>query len=64
MGATLSVAPESAIGTLLTSTELEPTSVVLHTYTGEPIPVRGVLSVSVKYGRKSYPGLKLIAVPK
>ena len=61
-GAALSVAPESAIGALLPSTQLEPTNVVLRTYTGEPIPVRGVLSVSVKYGGKNYPGLKLIVV--
>ena len=61
-GAALSVAPESAIGALLPLTELEPTNVVLHTYTGEPIPVRGVLSVSVKYGGRSYPGLKLIVI--
>ena len=61
-GAALSVALESAISALLHSTELESTNVVLCTYTGEPIPVSGVLSVSVKYGRKSYPGLKLIVV--
>lgn len=61
-GVALSVAPESTIGALLPSTELEPTNVVLRTYTGEPISVRGVLLVSVKYSGKSNPGLKLIVV--
>lgn len=61
-GVALSVAPESAIDALLPSTELEPTNVVLRNYTGEPISVRGVLLVSVKYSGKSNPGLKLIVV--
>ena len=62
-GAAVSVAPESAITALLQTTNLEPTSVVLRTYTGEQIPVRGVLSVSVGYGGKTYPHLKLLSGP-
>ena len=61
-GAAVSVAPESAITALLQTTNLEPTSVVLRTYTGEQIPVRGVLPVSVGYGGKTYPHLKLLVV--
>ena len=61
-GAAVSVAPESALDAMLSSTELEPTNVVLRTYTGEQIPVRGVLPVSVTYGGRSYPGLRLLVV--
>ena len=61
-GAAVSVAPESAITALLQTTNLEPTTVVLRTYTGEQIPVRGVLPVSVGYGGKTYPHLKLLVV--
>ena len=60
MGAAVSVAPESTITALLP--KLESTTVVLRTYTGEQIPVRGVLSVSVGYGGKSYSNLKLLVV--
>ena len=49
-GAAMSIAPES-VGDLQSSTDLEPANVVLCTYkTGEQIPVRGVLPVSVMYG--------------
>ena len=62
IGAAVSVAPESAITALLQLAELEPSTVVLRTYTGEQIAVRGVLQVSVGYGGKSYSNLKLLVV--
>ena len=61
-GAACSLVPESAVATLLTSAELQPTNVVLKTYTGEQIPVKGVLSVTVKYGQQSHRNLKLLVI--
>ena len=61
-GAAVSLAPESAIVALLPSAEPQPFNVVLKTYTGEQIPVKGVLSVTVRYGQQSYSNLKLLIV--
>ena len=59
-GAAVSIAPESAVTSLLSSSPLLPTSIVLKTYTGEQIPVKGTLTVEVSYGQKRYPNLKLL----
>ena len=61
-GAAVSLAPESAIASLLSSTTLQPTSIILKTYTGEQIPVKGTLSVDVKYGQQHHKNLKLLVV--
>ena len=61
-GAAVSLAPESAVAALPPSSELQPTNVVLKTYTGESIPVKGMLSVIVKYGQQTYRNLKLLVV--
>ena len=61
-GAAVSLAPESAVAALLPSSELQPTNVVLKTYTGELIPVKGMLSVTVKYGQQTFCNLKLLVV--
>ena len=61
-GAAVSLAPESAVAALLSSAELQPTNIVLKTYTGEQIPVKGVLSVTVKYGQQSHRNLKLLVI--
>ena len=42
-GAAVSLAPESAVASLLSTHQLLPSSVVLKTYTGEQIPVKGSL---------------------
>ena len=61
-GAAVALAPESAVAALLPSSELQPTNVVLKTYTGELIPVKGMLSVTVKYGQQTFRNLKLLVV--
>ena len=61
-GAAVSLASESAVATLLPTVQLQHTNVVLKTYTGEPIPVKGILSVDVRYGQQSHKGLKLLIV--
>ena len=55
----MSVVPISAVGDLQSSSDLD---VVLRTYTGEQISVRGVLPVSVTNGGKGRPGQKLLVV--
>ena len=47
---------------LLPSTELQPTNVVLKTYTGESIPVLVILPVTVSYGKQRYTKLDLLVV--
>ena len=62
-GAGSSVAPESAVAALLPSNKLQPyTGLPLRTYTGEPIPIKGVLPVTVKYGQQSHHNLRLVVV--
>ena len=61
-GAAVSLAPESAVESLLSSSELLPSNVILKTYTGEQIPVKGSLLVDVKYGQQRYTNLKLLVV--
>ena len=61
-GAAVSLAPESAVASLLSISPLQPTNVVLKTYTGEQIPVKGTLSVDVKYGQQHNKNLKLLVV--
>ena len=61
-GAAVSLAPESAVATLLSTTQLQSSNIVLRTYTGEQIPVKGVMSVDVRYGQQHHRGLKLLIV--
>ena len=61
-GAAASIAPESVLADLLPAAELQQTSTVLKTYTGEVIPVRGTISVDVWYGGKLHKNLKLLVV--
>ena len=61
-GAAVSLAPESAVASLLSSTTLQPTSIILKTYTGEQIPVKGTLPVEVRYGQQHHKNLKLLVV--
>ena len=61
-GAAVSLAPESAVASLLTHSTLQPTGVILKTYTGEQIPVKGTMTVDVKYGQQHYKNLKLLVV--
>ena len=61
-GAAVSLAPESDVAALLPSAELKPSSIILKTYTGEQIPVKGEMSVTVHYGQQTYANLKLLVV--
>ena len=61
-GAAVSLATETAGASLLTSTELHPSSTVLKTYTGEQIAVKGVLKVDVEYGQQRCAQLNLLVV--
>ena len=61
-GAAVSLAPESAVASLLTHSTLQPTGVILKTYTGEQIPVKGTMTVDVKYGQQHHKSLKLLVV--
>ena len=61
-GAAVSLAPESAVASLISTGELKSSNVVLKTYTGEQIPVKGTLSVNVKYGQQQHKNLKLLVV--
>ena len=61
-GAAVSLAPESAVSSLLSPSALQSTDVVLKTYTGESIPVLGSLPVTVSYGRQTCTNLKLLVV--
>ena len=56
-GAAVSLAPESAVAALLPAAQLQHTNVALKMYTGELIPVKGLLSVDVRYGQQSHKGL-------
>ena len=47
-GAAVSLATETAVASLLSTTELQSTDTVLKTYTGEQIPVKGALKVDVE----------------
>ena len=46
-GAAVTLVPESAVASLLSTSQLQPTNVILKMYTGEQIPVKGTLSVDV-----------------
>lgn len=59
-GAAVSLAPESAVESLLSASELQPSNVILKTYTGEQSPVKCSLLVDVKYGQQRYTNLKLV----
>ena len=61
-GAAVSLAPESAVTSLLSTHQLLPSSVILKTYTGEQIPVKGALKVNVKYGQQQYTNLTLLVI--
>ena len=61
-GAAMSLAPESVLADLLPFTELQKTTSVLRTYTGEQIPVKGTISVDVQYGGQQHRKLKLLVV--
>ncbi len=61
-GAGVTLAPESMISPLLSSTLLKKSHTVLKSYTGQEIPVKGSLSVSVDYGGQHYKDLKLLVV--
>ncbi len=61
-GAGVSIAPESLMETLQPPVELQKTNIVLKTYTGQPVPVRGSISVDVDYGEQHVRNLKLLVV--
>ena len=61
-GAAVSLALESAVATLLSTTQLQSSNTILKTYTGEQIPVKGVMSVDVCYGQQHHRDLKLLIV--
>lgn len=61
-GAAVSLAPESAVTSLLSTHPLLPSSVILKTYTGEQIPVKGALKVNIKYGQQQYTNLTLFVI--
>ena len=61
-GAAVSLAPESAVTSLFSTHQLLPSSVILKTYTGEQIPVKGALKVNVKYGQQQYTNLTLLVI--
>ena len=58
-GAGVSIASESVLASLLPSVELKKTNIVLKTYTGQPISVKGSITVIVDYGQQH---LKLFIV--
>lgn len=62
-GAAVSLATEAAVAPLMSSAQLQPSSTVLKTYTGDQIPVKGVLTVDVEYGQQQRPNLSLLVVP-
>ena len=49
---------------LLPSTELQPSNAILKTYTGEQIPLKRVLPVTVHYGQQTHCDLKLLVVSR
>ena len=61
-GAGVSIAPESVLSSLQPSVSLQPSNVVLKTYTGQCIPVKGVASVDVTYNEKHFQNLNLLIV--
>ena len=61
-GATVSLAPESMLTSLLPTLRLQKSEAVLKTYTGSPIPVKGTVSVDVSYGQQHHPDLKSLVV--
>lgn len=52
MVAAVSIATETAVSSLLPATELQPSNVILKTYTEKQTPVKGVMSVEVRYGEQ------------
>ena len=61
-GAAVSLATETAVAPLLSTSELQSTNTVLKTYTGEQIPVKGVLKVDVEYGQQQCSQLSMLVV--
>ena len=61
-GSTVSLAPESVVAPLLSSSYLQPTDITLKTYTGEQIPVKGTVTVDIQYGQQHHRNLKLLVV--
>ena len=61
-GAAVSLAPESAVASLLPSAVIQPSNIVLKTYTGEQIPVKRSMKVDVSYGEQCHRNLKLFVV--
>ena len=51
-GAGVSIAPESVLSSLQPSVSLQPGNVVLKTYMGQCIPLKGVASVDATYNQK------------
>ena len=58
----ISLSPESAVASLLPSAVIQPSNVVLKTYTGEQILVKGSMKVDVSYGEQCHRNLKLLVV--
>ena len=56
-GAAVSLATEMAVASLLTSTKLHPSNTVQKTYTGNQIPVKGVMRVDVSMASSNVPSL-------
>lgn len=61
-GAAVSLAPESSLTSVLPDATLRKTGVTLKTYTGEQIPVKGILTVDVTYDQQQYRNLELLVV--
>ena len=61
-GAAVSLAPESSLASILPAAMLKQTSVMLKTYTGEQIPVKGTITVDVTYGQQQHRNMELLVV--
>ena len=58
----VSVVPEESLSSLLPSLEWRRTNVILRTYTGQSIPVKGSVLVSVKYKQQLFRNMELLIV--
>ena len=58
-GAAVSVVPEESLSSLLPFLEWRRTNVVLWTYTGQSIPVKGSVLVNVKYNKQLFRNMEL-----
>ena len=61
-GSRVSPTTESDLTSLLPSIKLNQTNIVLKTYTGQKIPVKGSITVNVDYSEQNHKGLKLLVV--